>query len=170
MLIEAEIYTMKNAPDQLTDDTEYAKRFSEWGDKTEMATLTRVSNTNFGRQLDPTDELHPSDYHRGRRAAYAAGFLPNRANGEWIKRGFDEAYEAGVRDRAGDPSTPVCDDELEATWFYFKSVKAKFAAGRCTAEEYDAARNDLMVMLGRIQTGARVMSAGEREREARMSG
>lgn len=35
---------MRNAPDQITDDTEYGKRFSEHGAKTEMATLTRVSN------------------------------------------------------------------------------------------------------------------------------
>lgn len=95
---------MRNAPDQLTDDAQYAEKFSDRGDKTELATLTRVSNTNMGRQFEPTDEDHPSDYHRARRLAYAGGYMQNREKGEWIKAGIDAAYLAGVQDRKGAPT------------------------------------------------------------------
>jgi hypothetical protein len=172
VLITAEIYTlMKNAPDQLTDDTEYSKKFSAHGDKTEMATLTRVSNTNMGRQLDPLDEQHPSDYHRGRRVAYGAGFIPDRAKGEWIKAGFDEAYSAGVRDRTGavEPGS-ADDDELDTAWFKFRLARSAFRRGDCGTDFYDAARNGLVETLRRVQTGARVMTPGERERVAKFGG
>jgi hypothetical protein len=65
---------------------------------------------------------------------------------------------------------PVCDDELDAAWYHFKSMKSKFAAERVTAEEYDAARDLLVETLGRVRTGARVMTAGEVARDARFGG
>lgn len=67
--------------------------------------------------------------------------------------------------RHASASEPLCDDALDAAWYQFKSFKASFNAGLCSADEYDAARNHLVETLGRIQTGARVMTAGEVARD-----
>lgn len=72
---------------------------------------------------------------------------------------------AGVVARHSSRDEPVCDDALDAAWYQFKAVKARFAAGMCTADEYDAARNYLVETLGRVQTGARVQTAGELARD-----
>lgn len=65
---------------------------------------------------------------------------------------------------------PAYDDELDAAWHHFKSIKLRFAAEKATAEEYDRARDLLVETLGRVKTGVRVMTAGERRREAEMTG
>jgi hypothetical protein len=57
--------------------------------------------------------------------------------------------------------TPACEDELDAAWYHFKSVRARHAANMCDAEEYDEARNILTETLARVQTGVTVLSRGE---------
>src|ERR1044072_3269669 len=89
-----------NAPDQLEDDQLFERLFSDWAEQGRMAPLMAVSRRTVARQIKSDDEHHASDYHRGRRLAYAAGFRQDE-KGEQIKAGLDAAYESGVRDRLG---------------------------------------------------------------------
>jgi hypothetical protein len=87
----------ENAPDQQEDDLLFEQFFSEWGEQKKMASLMGVSRATVARQIKEHDEYHPSDYHRGRRLAYAAGFRGDE-KGERLKEGLDKAFEAGRRD------------------------------------------------------------------------
>lgn len=91
---------MRNAPSQATDDLLFEELFSERGEQRHMARLMGVSETTMKRMLVASDENHPSDYHRGRRLAYAAGYRQDD-KGKQVKAGLDEAYEAGARDKLG---------------------------------------------------------------------
>lgn len=93
---------MRNAPRQNEDDTLFEKLFSDYGEQTTMSRLMGVSATTFKRQLVAANEEHPSDFHRGRRLAYAAGYRGDE-KGEAVKRGLDEAYEAGRSDAGHTP-------------------------------------------------------------------
>lgn len=95
-----------NAPDQIEDDRQFEKWCSEWGEQGRMASLMGVSRATVQRQLKSDDENHASDYHRGRRFAYASGFRQDE-KGEQMKAGLDAAYLAGVRDRRGGSVEPV---------------------------------------------------------------
>jgi hypothetical protein len=159
-----------HAPDQLEDDRQFERWHSEWGEQERMARLMGVSRATFGRQVKSADDQHPCDYHRGRRYLYAAGYRGDE-KGLAIKAGFDEAYQAGVRDRLGEEAeVDITDNELNAAWYQFLAAKSAYEAGRLSADRFDDIRNQLVVTLGHVRTGARVMSAGEREREARFSG
>lgn len=88
---------MRNAPSQVEDDLQFEKDFSEYGEQSYMAGLMLITPMTFKRMVTAADSNHPSDYYRGRRLAYAAGYRGDE-KGERIKRGFDEAFEAGKRD------------------------------------------------------------------------
>lgn len=160
----------KSAPDQAEDDRQYERWFSEWGEQGRMAALKGVSRATEARQIKASDAEHPSDYHRGRRTAYAAGYRGDE-KGLAIKAGLDEAYAAGVRDRLGaEAELDITDNELNAAWFQFLAARQAFEAGRLDANNFDAARNRLVEKLGQVRTGARVMTAGERNREVEIGG
>jgi hypothetical protein len=159
-----------SAPDQTEDDRLYERLFSEWGEQGRMAALKGVSRATEARQIKASDAEHPSDYHRGRRTAYAAGYRGDE-KGLTLKAGLDEAYAAGVRDRLGtEAEIDITDNDLNAAWFQFLAARQAFEAGRLDADRFDAARNRLVEKLGQVRTGARVMTAAEIQREARGGG
>jgi hypothetical protein len=157
----------KSAPDQLEDDRLYERLFSDHGEQRRMARLKGVSQATEARQVKSADANHPTDYHRGRRTAYAAGYRGDE-KGLTLKAGLDEAYAAGVRDRLGEEAeVDLTDNDLNAAWFQFLAARQAFEAGRLDADKFDGYRNRLVEMLGQVRTGVRIKSAGEREREAR---
>jgi hypothetical protein len=159
-----------SAPDQSEDDRTFARLFSEWGEQKRMSALMGVTNATIRRQLNLDDENHASDFHRGRRLNYAAGYRGDE-KGLALKAGFDEAYMAGVRDRLGaEAELDITDNELNAAWFQFLAARQTFEAGRLDADHFDAARNRLVEKLGQVRTGARPMTAGEMRRETEIGG
>lgn len=63
---------LKNIPEQHADDILISDLFNTHGDKTALARLMGVSNTNVSQQFNPEDSEHPSDWHRARRILFAA--------------------------------------------------------------------------------------------------
>jgi len=127
----------------------------EWGEEKKTAVNSRIPYGTLTKQLNPNDATESLAYQ----------ILMFCYGAEKTRAGLGDAIWAVLsRFRPRRQSTPPCGDELDAAWYYFKSVQSNHAARKATPEEYDAARDLLVETLGRVQTGARVMSQGEAQR------